>query len=503
MTQRDKAAPVTAPVPADPDLPRTCVIGAGSVGLACAKNLYLAGVPFDCFEKGSRIGGNWLIDNPNGVSACYDHLEINTSVRRMAFSDFPMPADYPPYARHDQVAAYFDDYAEHFGLLPLITFDTEVTSVEPVAPGDQGGDAAGEMRGTGRWRVTTRGPGGEVTRDYDAVIVCNGHHWDPRLPDPAYPGQDEFAGEQIHAHSYRDASQLADRDVVVVGAGNSALDISSAAARTANSATISQRRGQWVIPKYTAGIASDLIAVPGWAPWLLNRIRLRVSSWTVRGLDKWGLPRPAHAPSQSHPVQSEEIRAALDSGKLTPKGAIERFDAEHVHFKDGTSVRADLVVWATGYKTTFPFLDESLVNARDNDLPLWKRAVRPDLPGLYFVGLLQPIGAVMPLAEAQAEWITEILAGDYAFPARAEIEASMRRDHERNKSRFYDSARHTMEVDFDSFLFDLARERRRGRRRRRRAEAGVVTGGAGSGTRGSGSRGGAAGRRLVAAGRAR
>ena len=310
VTQRDKAAPVTAPVPADPDLPRTCVIGAGSAGLACAKNLYLAGVPFDCFEKGSRIGGNWLIDNPNGVSACYDHLEISTSVRRMAFSDFPMPADYPPYARHDQVAAYFDDYAEHFGLLPLITFDTEVTSVEPVDPGDQGGDAAGEMRGTGRWRVTTRGPGGEVTRDYDAVIVCNGHHWYPRLPDPAYPGQDEFAGEQIHAHSYRDASQLAGRDVVVVGAGNSALDISSAAARTANSATISQRRGQWVIPKYTAGIASDLTAVPGWAPWLLNRIRLRVSSWTVRGLDKWGLPRPAHAPSQSHPVQSEEIRAA-------------------------------------------------------------------------------------------------------------------------------------------------------------------------------------------------
>lgn len=134
VTQRDKAAPVTAPVPADPDLPHTCVIGAGSAGLACAKNLYLAGVPFDCFEKGSRIGGNWLIDNPNGVSACYDHLEINTSVRRMAFSDFPMPADYPPYARHDQGAAYFDDYAEHFGLLPLITFDTEVTSVEPVAP---------------------------------------------------------------------------------------------------------------------------------------------------------------------------------------------------------------------------------------------------------------------------------------------------------------------------------------------------------------------------------
>lgn len=195
MTQRDKAAPVTAPVTADEDLPRTCVIGASSAGLACAKNLYLAGVPFDCFEKGSRIGGNWLIDNPNGVSACYDHLEISTSVRRMAFSDFPMSADYPPYARHDQVAAYFDDYAEHFGLLPLITFGTEVTAVEPVDPVDQVGDAAGEMRGTGRWRVTTRGPEGEITRDYDAVIVCNGHHWDPRLPDPAYPGQDGFAGE--------------------------------------------------------------------------------------------------------------------------------------------------------------------------------------------------------------------------------------------------------------------------------------------------------------------
>jgi len=88
---RDLAPAVHQLVPPDPSLPRACVIGAGSSGIAAAKALYLAGVPFDCFEKGSVVGGNWVYDNPNGQSACYETLEINTSCPRMAFSDFPMP----------------------------------------------------------------------------------------------------------------------------------------------------------------------------------------------------------------------------------------------------------------------------------------------------------------------------------------------------------------------------------------------------------------------------
>lgn len=127
--ERHRAPAITSPVPVDHSLPRVCVIGAGSSGIAAAKQLAMAGVPLDCFERGSVIGGTWHFDNPNGTSACYETLEINTSTRRMAFSDFPMPAHYPHYARHDQVQAYFEQYVDHFAFRDRITFDTEVVAV--------------------------------------------------------------------------------------------------------------------------------------------------------------------------------------------------------------------------------------------------------------------------------------------------------------------------------------------------------------------------------------
>ncbi|MCB1273379.1 MAG: NAD(P)-binding domain-containing protein [Leucobacter sp.] len=448
-----RGAAVTAPIPSDPSLPRTCIIGAGSSGIAAAKALYVAGVPFDCFEMGDDIGGNWVFGNSNGQSACYETLEINTSCPRMAFSDFPMPETYPAYARHDQVHAYFEAYVDHFGFRRTITFGTKVTDVSRGAGG--------------RWVVRTVGPEGERTGEYDAVIVANGHHWDARWPEPAYPG--DFSGEQIHAHDYRSGAQLDGRDVVVVGAGNSAMDIAVEGAARANRVTLSIRRGQWVMRKFLFGKPSDQIVLPGWMPWWVTALRLRIGALASGGLAKYGLPKPAHAPGQSHPVQSERIREVIAAGRVQVRPGIERFEGDVVHFSDGSSARADLIVWATGYRVTFPFLDDELVAASGNELPLWKRTVHPDLPGLFFVGLVQPVGAVMPIAEAQSAWIAETLTGAYAPPPEPVIRSQMRRDHERNKRRFYESPRHTMEVDFDRFLWDLRREREAGRARGSRA----------------------------------
>jgi cation diffusion facilitator CzcD-associated flavoprotein CzcO len=451
VKQSHRARPVTRPIPPDPQLPRACVIGAGSSGLAAAKALYTARIPFDCFERGSVVGGNWVYDNPNGLSACYETLEINTSGPRMAFSDFPMPDDYPPYARHDQVAAYFNAYVDHFGFRDRITFHTTVTDVAR-GPGDT-------------WLVSTTGPDGDHVREYDAVLVANGHHWDPRWPHPAYPGT--FDGEQIHAHDYRSGAQLAGRDVVVVGSGNSALDIAVEAGKVARSANLSQRRGQWVLRKFALGRPADQVVLPGWLPWWATALRLRIGALLSGNVAKLGLPQPHHKPGQSHPVQSEGIRAALRTGRVVPRPAIERLDGDHVVFADESRVPADLIVWATGYRVSFPFLDPALVSAKDNDLPLWKRTLHPDLPGLYFIGLVQPVGAVMPLAQAQGEWVAQLLTGRYVPPPDSEVRRQMRADHERNKRQFYSSVRHTMEVDFDHYLWDLRREIRRGAARAR------------------------------------
>lgn len=449
VKQSHRAPAVTEPVPVDPSLPRACVIGAGSSGIAAAKHLHAAGIGFDCFEMGHDIGGTWVLGNSNGQSACYDTLEINTSCPRMAYSDFPMPEDYPPYARHDQVRDYFERYVDHFGFRHTITFDTRVDDVS--------------RRPDGRWDVRITGPDGTGTRTYDAVLVANGHHWDARWPDPAYPGH--FDGEQIHSHDYRSAEQLEGRDVVVVGAGNSAMDIAVEASLRARTTTWSVRRGEYVLRKFFLGRPSDQVALPGWLSWRATDIRLWIGARTSGSMTRYGLPAPEHRPGQSHPVQSERIRERLAARAVTARPAIERLDGDRVVFVDGSSAPADLLVWATGYRVSFPFLDPSLVPVHDNDLPLWKRTVHPDLPGLFFLGLLQPIGAVMPLAEAQAAWIAETLSGAYAPPPDPVVRRQMAADHARDTRQFYASPRHTMEVDFDHYLWDLARERKKGRAR--------------------------------------
>src|SRR3954463_16568065 len=108
-----------------------CVIGAGSSGIAAVKALARRGIAFDCFEKSDRVGGNWVFGNSNGMSSAYKSLHINTSRDRMAYSDFPMPADYPDFPHNTQVAAYFDAYVDHFGLRDRITFRTGVERAEP------------------------------------------------------------------------------------------------------------------------------------------------------------------------------------------------------------------------------------------------------------------------------------------------------------------------------------------------------------------------------------
>jgi cation diffusion facilitator CzcD-associated flavoprotein CzcO len=190
-------------------LPKACIIGAGCSGFTTAKRLKDVGVPYDCFEVSDEIGGNWYYKNPNGMSACYESLHIDTSKWRLAFEDYPVPSDWPDFPSHAQLFQYFKDYVAHFGLRETITFNTGVEKARRNADG--------------LWEVTLST--GE-TRLYDVLFVCNGHHWSPRIPD--YPG--EFEGAAFHSHAYRDPFEPVDmrgKNIVVVGMGNSAMDIAS------------------------------------------------------------------------------------------------------------------------------------------------------------------------------------------------------------------------------------------------------------------------------------
>jgi dimethylaniline monooxygenase (N-oxide forming) len=434
-------------------LPRTCVIGAGSSGIAAAKALHERGVPFDCYEASDLVGGNWVLGNVNGMSAAYEGLHINTSRERMEFSDFPMPKRYPDYPHHSQIAEYFDAYVDHFGFREWIRFSTKVINAARAADGT--------------WEVTL--DTGEVER-YDALVVANGHHWDPRMPEPGFPGHDTTAIEQLHAHAYDSDAILRDKDVVVVGMGNSAMDIAVESSYVARSTHLSGRSGVWVSPKYLLGRPTDQLKNDPRVPfrirrWVLERLLLL----TVGPMEKHGLPKPTHRYGEAHPTVSGRILDRIGHGKVTPRPNVARLHEHEVEFTDGTRVPCDVVVYCTGYKITFPFFDADLLSAPDNHIELFRRVHHPDIPNVFFVGLLQPLGAVMPLAEAQGAWIADLLRGEYLLPPRAEVLADIAADHAAMRKRYVTSKRHTIQVDFDEYLIGVEKERRAGAERARAA----------------------------------
>jgi dimethylaniline monooxygenase (N-oxide forming) len=416
-----------------------CVIGAGAAGLAAGKALADRGLPFDWFEKGSMVGGLWRIDNDNGAVAAYRTLHLNSSRPMTQFPSYPMPAQWPDYPSHEMVATYFQRFAEEHDLLRRITFRTPVTAVRPVpGPG---------VPGSGGWAVTTRGG----TRTYRHVLVANGHHGTPRTP--RFPGR--FTGETFHSHDYRDPSVFADKQVVVVGVGNSGMDLACDAARTARSVCLVTRHGVHVIPKYAFGRPVDQLGskLTAYLPFPVERklyetvLRLSVG----RPQDR-GLPEPDHRLLHAHPTVSAELYDRVGHGDITMKPGIERLEGGRIRFADDTVEPADLLVLATGYRVSLPFLDPDVFDCSGNRMPLFQRVVPPDRPGLFFIGFIQTVGSGIPLYEHQAQWVGDVITGAAVLPSAADMRTWIEQDQEALARRYVRSERHTMQVDYWSYI---------------------------------------------------
>jgi len=385
-----------------------------------------------------------------------------------------MPEEYPDYPSHWQVADYFDAYAERFGLTERIAFNTEVVSVEPVD--DENPPRVRDLSGSGRqeanaaemvgeWEVTVRDAAGERSERYGAVLVANGHHWQPRWPEPPFPGAEEFEGEQMHVHHYREPDVLVGRRVLVLGIGNSAVDVAVESSRIAERTFLAMRRGAWVLPKFLGGKPIDEAAPP-----IASRLPIPVQRFffnrmlktAVGEMTDYGLPEPDHRLLEAHPTVSSELLPRIGHGDIAVKPNIERFaGGRAVRFVDGSEEEIDLVVYCTGYRIEFPFLDERVFAAVDNRMPLYRRVVSVENPGLYFIGFIQPLGPIMPLAEAQAEWVADLLAGNVALPPAPRMREEVAEYDRWLRKRFVASKRHTIEVDFHPYLREIERERKR------------------------------------------
>ncbi len=419
-----------------------CVIGAGPCGLTTLKNLSQAGLQdIVCYEAGSQVGGNWVFRDEHGHSSIYETTHTISSKKLSQFDDFPMPGDFPDFPSHQQILAYFQAYASRFDLTRYIRFRSRVHQVK--------------RESGGQWQVAIMGPEGEEIRIFDNLIVCSGHHWDPDMPELS----GNFSGRQIHAHDYKSAEPFRDSRVLVVGGGNSACDIAVETSRLSRKTCISMRRGYYIIPKIIYGkpvdvAYSQLLFLP--KP-LRQRIlglclRLAIGRW-----EKYHLKQPDCRPMEMHPTLNSEILYLIRHGKIHPRGAIVSAEANAVTFEDGSTDEFDAIVWATGYRTGFPFLGDMYREwTTAKRLPLYLKMIPADSPNLYFIGLFQPIGCIWTLADYQARIAALQITGQLKRPKN--LQDLITREMDNPHWRFQDHPRHAVEVDYHDFKSELISE---------------------------------------------
>lgn len=430
---------------------KACIIGAGFSGLAAAKILQERGLPYDHYEMSSDVGGLWRQGHESGRSAAYDNLYALTSASSMELTGLSFPGDVPTFPSHEDVLRYIQSYADHFGLRRRIAFDTKVERALPT-----GGNSPPDGP---LWTVTLESGS---TKSYGALLVATGHHWHPRLPEAA----GSFGGRELHAHDYRRPEPFSGKKVLVVGIGNSGTGIAADVCRVASKTTVSARSGAWILPKRLLGIPLDQWSSPYMERlplWVRRAVLQLLRTLAIGSQERYGVPTPDHKPLEEHPTLNDEFLSHVEHGRIEMRPGLKHMDGTCVYFADESVGEFDVVLYATGYRVSFPFLPEEVFQPGSQEVGLYRYVVSPDWPGLYFLGLVQPAGPLPPLSERQAEWIADLLEGSAALPPPEAMRTWIRNERRRREDRYTSSPRHALEIDFWDYVRQLKQERDKGR----------------------------------------
>ena len=417
---------------------RVCIVGAGPAGLSVARALSRLRIPYDQYERHTDVGGIWDLENPG--SPMYESAHFISSRKLSGFFDHPMPDSYPDYPSHRQILDYTREFAATYGLREQIRFGTTVTDSE---------------HADDRWTV---GLDDGSRHTYRSLICATGTTWSPRMP--TIPGQ--FTGEVRHSVTYRDPMEFRGRRVLVVGLGNSGADIVCDAALIADASFVSVRRGYHVIPKHILGIPADEFSESG--PALPLRVERPIFTALLRVLQgdlaRLGLPKPDHKLLESHPLLNSQLVHHLQHGDVTVTADVAAFEGDRVRFTDGSTEQVDLVLFATGYDWTVPYVPEEYFCWHEGRPELYLTAFSREHRNLFGLSFLEVNSSAYTLFDQVSNLVAQYLHAQVHDPGRsAAFDRMIAKEHPDLSGgiRFIDSARHRSYVDGRAFRTELGR----------------------------------------------
>jgi dimethylaniline monooxygenase (N-oxide forming) / hypotaurine monooxygenase len=425
---------------------RVAIIGTGLSGIEALKVCAEHGIDAIAFESASNVGGFWRYNDSLKVASVHKSVHVNTDRDMNSFSDFPFGENDPIITHNRRVCEYLAQNVDAFELRPRIQFRRRVESAVPALDNDNGND---ETMCQWDLRVRNLESGDVETMRFDGVLVCTGRHgaggWVPE-----FDGLDKFGaqGERwVHSSHYKHPQKhgLAGKRVMVVGVGNSGLDVVTELAQHAASTVLVSRSGAWirkisgpqgksdvVIDRLTMTLASRL----PW--WQLSALQERTMYAQQPVLNRAGL-EPRHRAWQQHMLVSSwafpgnSLHEHVERGAIVVRHGIERFtERGTVCFTDGDELPIDFVVFATGFKQCSELVEPSIVDLRferaGNDVLLYKHiwtTAKRRHQSLGYINFLQ--SASFLCAEVQCRVYCAALLGDIALPPlaeqRAEVEA--------------------------------------------------------------------------------